>query len=505
MSGRPPASSLDALLAAHARNFGDRPYVELVDPPGRLTFRDLDALTQRVGHLLAARRVAPDDRISVLGENGLGFVALFFGVQRYGAAVNPINVEVNAKNIADILDDVKPRVLFFSRSLPADLRDLVVARTADPLPFDPDDLGSLLADVPAGLGRRAPGPGRFAVIDYTSGSTARPKGVCISHEAFFYMCDSVRRRFDIEAGERVLEYRSLAWASPQLLSLGAALHAGAELVLARRFSQRRFFDWIRDQRITIAVGVPTAINMLLDRPVAVTGADLPSLKFITSSSAPLTAERQLAFEHRYGIPIVQGCGMTEAGFMAGNPPLARRPGSIGTSMPHLRAWFADATGAACPPGVEGELTVAGPQMASAYLTERGRIEPIPSQGFATGDLGYADAEGYLYLTGRKKDLIIRGGVNIAPLEITTVLLDHPEVADAATIGVPDDIYGEAILSFVVPRPGASASPDALLAHCRRRLAPFKLPTHIVILDAIPRTERGKLARETLEALWRAAV
>ena len=499
-AARPPG--VDALLAGHARECGDRVYLETIDPPRRLTFRELDALTRQLGRLLAARGVAAGDRISVLAENSLGFVVLFLGIQRYGAAVNPINVEVNAKNVAQILTDVRPRLVFASRALTAELADVVTANGVDTMAFDPDDPDTMLAGVPATPLARAHAPGRFAVIDYTSGSTARPKGVCIGHAAFFYQCDSVRRRFGIEAGERVLEYRSLAWASPQLLSLGAALHSGAELVLARRFSQRRFFDWIRDYRITIAVGVPTVITMLLDRPVPITAPELPSLKFITSSSAPLSMERQHLFEERYGIPIVQGCGMTEAGFMAGNSPLARQPGSIGTAMPNIRAWFADAAGAVCPPRVEGELVVAGAQMASAYVTEGGRLEPITSAGFATGDLGYMDEDGHLYLTGRKKDLIIKGGVNIAPLEITTALLSHPAVADAATIGVADDTYGEAILSFVVPHAGGTVTADALIAHCRGRLAPFKMPAQIVLLDAIPRTERGKLARETLEALWR---
>jgi acyl-coenzyme A synthetase/AMP-(fatty) acid ligase len=494
------APSVAAVLAGHARERGDHVYLETIDPPRRLTFGQLDALTRRLGRLLAARGVRAEDRVSVLAENSLGFVVLFLGIQRYGAAVNPINVEVNAKNVAHILGDVKPRLVFVSRGLPAELDEAVAASGAEAVDFDPDDVEGLLADVPAAPEPGA--PGRFAVIDYTSGSTARPKGVCISHDAFSYMCDSVRRRFGIEAGEAVLEYRSLAWASPQLLSVGAALHSGARLVLARRFSQRRFFDWIRNYGITIAVGVPTVINMLLDRPVAVTAAELPALKFITSSSAPLPVERHRAFEARYGIPIVQGCGMTEAGWMAGNPPGARRMGSIGLPMPHLRVWFADAAGAPCPPGVEGELTVGGVQMASAYLAEGGRLEPIPADAFATGDLGYADEDGYLHLTGRKKDLIIKGGVNIAPLEITTALLSHPAVADAATIGVADATYGEAILSFVVPRAGAAVSADALLAHCRGRLAPFKMPAQVVLLDAIPRTERGKVARDTLQALWR---
>jgi acyl-coenzyme A synthetase/AMP-(fatty) acid ligase len=276
-------------------------------------------------------------------------------------------------------------------------------------------------------------------------------------------------------------------------------------VLGRRFSSTRFFDWIRDHRETIAVGVPTVLNMLLDRPVALTAADVLTLKFMTSSAAPLNPERQGEFERRYGIRIIQGCGMTEGGWMAGNPPAAPRLGSIGRAMPHIHARFVDDAGVSLGPGEEGELMVSGPQMASAYLSEGGRLDPIPQNGFRTGDLGHMDADGYIYLTGRKKDLIIRGGVNIAPMEITSVLLTHAAVAEAATIGVPDAVYGEAVVSFVAARAGQRVTPAEVLAHCRTRLSAFKIPEHVIVVPAIPRNERGKVARETLEGLWRATV
>ncbi len=199
------------------------------------------------------------------------------------------------------------------------------------------------------------------------------------------------------------------------------------------------------------------------------------------------------------------CGMTEAGVVGGNPPAAPRLGSIGPAVRHLDARFVDETGARCPPGREGEPVVGGRQMASACLTERGTLVEIPREAFATGDVGHVDAAGYLFLTGRKKDLIIRGGVNIAPLEITSALLAHPSVADAATLGVPDPLYGEAIVGFVVFGPGLAPGPDELLAHCRTRLSDFKLPQRIVVLEAIPRTDRGKVTREALEAIWRREV
>jgi acyl-coenzyme A synthetase/AMP-(fatty) acid ligase len=366
-----------------------------------------------------------------------------------------------------------------------------------------EELLGVLAGFPASPGgRRVGSPRDTAIIDYTSGTTARPKGVCISHEAYFYMARSPAERLGLGPGDRLLEYRALSWASAQVVSLGPTLQTGTTLVLARKLSRSRFFDWIREQRVTIAAGVPPVINMLLDRPVPVTADDVPTLKFITSSAAPLPADRQLAFERRYRIPVIQMCGMTEAGLMGGNPPAAPRPGSIGLPMPHLRARFVDDGGAECAPGQAGELVVGGRQMASAYLAEGGTLIPLPEDGFRTGDLGYRDADGYLYLTGRKKDLIIRGGVNIAPMEITSVLLEHPAVSEAATIGVPDAVYGEGIVSFVVCRASRAASAEELLGHCRTRLSAVQLPQQILLLETIPMTDRGKVSRESLEAIWR---
>ena len=477
-------------------------YLEALAPERRLTFAELDAASHRVGHLLHARGVQPGHRVSILSDNCVEMVVLFLGVLRYGAVVNPLNVEVSLKNLGQILHDVEPRLIIWNRATPSEVATLVEGSGAPSLVFGPEteDLLAGLRAFPVG-----PAPGRrvepeaIGVINYTSGTTAAPKGVCISHAAFWLMSDGMADRLGLSEADTMLDYRVLSWASPQVMSFGPTLIAGARYVLAPRFSHHRFFDWIRDHGVTISIGVPTVLNMLLDRPLPVRAADLPTLKFITSSSAPLSVERQREFQRRYDIPVIQMCGMTEAGVMGGNPPAAPREGSIGPPLKHIEARFVDADGTACEVGQEGELFVRGP-LATAYLTGRGRLEPISRDGFATGDVGYQDADGYLYLTGRKKDLIIRGGVNIAPLEITSVLLAHPAVAEAATIGVPDPIYGEAIVGFVTLRRGHAPGEAELLEHCRTRLSEFKLPARIVRLDALPRNDRGKLARERLLAL-----
>jgi fatty-acyl-CoA synthase len=167
----------------------------------------------------------------------------------------------------------------------------------------------------------------------------------------------------------------------------------------------------------------------------------------------------------------------------------------------MRVQLLDDAGQEVSPGQEGEMVVSGRQLASAYWQGPDKLVPIPQDGFRNGDLARRDDEGYVYITGRKKDIIIKGGVNIASLEITNCLLEHPDVADAATLGARDDIYGEIPVGFVAPRPGRSPDETTLLAHCRARLAAFKAPAAVVIVEAVPKNANGKIDRDALTAIW----
>jgi acyl-coenzyme A synthetase/AMP-(fatty) acid ligase len=222
---------------------------------------------------------------------------------------------------------------------------------------------------------------------------------------------------------------------------------------------------------------------------------------MTSSTAPLSLEKHLEFEKAYGIPIVQLAGGTETGFMCGNAPGQRKHGSIGRPTRNIHLRILDEVGRDLPAGQEGEMVVSGRQLASAYWQGPDKLVPIPQDGFRNGDLARRDEDGFVYITGRKKDIIIKGGVNIASLEITNCLLEHADVADAATLGVRDDIYGEVPVGFAAPRPGRSLAEAALLEHCRRRLVAFKVPAAIVVVDSVPKNANGKIDREALGAMW----
>ncbi|HXJ80281.1 MAG TPA: class I adenylate-forming enzyme family protein [Candidatus Methylomirabilis sp.] len=497
-------------LEEHARQRPGKVFIESPDQGARITFGEFEALTRRFANFLAREGVEAGGRISVLSDNAIEALVVFWGALRAGVIVNPINVEIREKHVAQILREVAPALVLWSRELPADPRELLAGASWVPFgrwdaPSPPaDDLFARLRAVSDASVRMRPARGDWSCINYTSGTTDLPKGAIWTHEAYYAMSESPVERLGLTEADTILDYRHYSWSSPQILSIGPSLLAGATLVLARRFSQARFFDWVRDHGVSVAAGIPTVINMLLARPAAVTAADFPRLRFMTSSTAPLSIDKHVEFERTYGIPIVQLAGGTETGFMCGNAPDDRKLGSIGRPTLNMRVRILDDAGREVPTGEEGEMVVSGRQMASAYWQGPDRLVPIPQDGFRNGDLARRDQDGYVYITGRKKDIIIKGGVNIASLEITNCLLEHPDVADAATLGVKDDIYGEVPVGFAALRPGRGTSEAALHEHCRSRLAAFKVPAAVVVVPIVPKNANGKIDRTALALLWEKA-
>ncbi len=513
MNMRPPFQSVFQIAERHARERGDKVYAIAAESGFEVTFSDLYALCNQMASFLAKRGIKANDRVSVLSDNCLSQMLLFHMVQAYGATINLVNCEVHTKNVEQILYDVEPKLILCNRELAPELQGIARAAGVEhytfddnPVPSATNEFFSMLAKEPSSpsVPPSVPlvgTPKDWALINYTSGTTSSPKGVCCSHEAYFYVNDSDVQAFRLVETDRILEYRAVTWCSPQILSVCTTLQAGATIILAKKFSQSHFFEWVQKYGVTVSAGVPTAITMLLARPHSITKADLPTLRYMTTSTAPIAPETFDAFQHRYGIPLVQACGSSEGGFMFVNDPNAPRRGPVGRPTPHVKARFIDDAGNDMPIGVEGELFVGGIQIFSAYLLGRGNVQTIPEEGYRTGDLGYFDKDGYAFLTGRKKDLIIRGGVNIAPLEISSILAEHPSVLEAATIGVPDPIYGEAIACFVVPKPGFAPTVDELRAHLQKKLSDYKMPETITLMTEIPKSDRGKTSRDGLMKVW----
>src|SRR5262245_49292301 len=302
-------------LLEHASQRPSKVFIESPDQDSRITFGEFEALTRRFANFLVREGVRPGNRVSVLSDNAIEALVVFWGTLRAGVIVNPINAEIREKHVTHILGEVEPALIFWSRELPGDPR-VFLTGDATSVSFGrwnaanppADDLFARLRSVSDAPVLTRPARSDWSCINYTSGTTDAPKGAIWTHEAYYAMCESPVDRLELGESDTILDYRHFSWSSPQILSVGPTMQTGATLVLARKFSQARLVDWLRDHRVTVSVGIPTVINMLLARPAPVTKADLPALRFMTSSTAPLSVERHVEFEKTYGIQIVQLAG-----------------------------------------------------------------------------------------------------------------------------------------------------------------------------------------------------
>src|SRR5262245_19337764 len=273
-SGSTAYTDVNSLLEEHARRRANKVFVESPDQGSRITFGEFEGLTRRFANFLAGEGIGRGDRISLLADNGIEPLIVFWGGLRAGVIVNPVTVEIREKHVSQILHDVAPKAVFWSRELASDPRPLGTGGApwfsfgAGSAPgAGADDLFSHLASASDAPIATRPARSDWSLINYTSGTTDAPKGAIWTHEAYYAMCESPVDRLEIGEADAILDYRHFSWSSPQILSIGPAMLTGATLVLARKFSQARFFDWLRDNGVTVAVGIPTVIKLLLSPPV----------------------------------------------------------------------------------------------------------------------------------------------------------------------------------------------------------------------------------------------
>ena len=507
-----PFSTVADLLARHAGAHPEKTAIADLDGRKKVDFAGLREAVERIAGWLEETGVGRGDKVVVLADERLEKLLVFLAVWRVGAIACPFHVEMSVEHLRAIVTYIDPRLVLWHAELNGD--EIIEGLGYPSVRFsswpdggpEPDEL---FAAVRGRDGGNTPRGTNFATdtacIFSTSGTTDRPKCVEWDHMGL-WLCGLSSLDFTGMTGEdRLLEYRTFSWLSPQILALMPFLQTGLTLHMARRFSHGRFFDWIEENRITVAIGVPTVINMLLNRPVDIDRKRIDSLRLMTSSSAPLSPDRWRRFEETYGITLLQFYGASEGGWLCGNRHDRRKVGTVGRPARHMEFAILGPDGDPCPAGVEGEIAIRGPQTAVAAIAPTGEYQDMRptrlTEWFRTGDIGVADDDGFVTVTGRVKDLIIRGGVNIAPLEIDRVLMRLPGIEEAAAVGVPDPIYGEEIAAFVVARTGAPLDPESVISGCARHLPDFKLPKSVILVDSLPKSDRGKIRREALKAMW----
>ncbi|UUZ70575.1 AMP-binding protein [Polaromonas sp. P2-4] len=351
-------------------------------------------------------------------------------------------------------------------------------------------------------GAPANDPAALALLIYTSGTTGLPKGVMLDHTNIEAMTDMGQQALNVTATDHCLLVLPLFHVNGIVVSILGPLSAGGHVTIRRRFDIETFFHDVELLRPTYFSAVPTIYSMLNALPTTMR-PDTSSLRFGVCGAAPAPADLLKNFEERYGFPLIEGYGLSEGTCASTLNPVdgLRKPGSVGLPFPGQRIAIADTHGTHLPPGATGEVLVQGPNVMRGYLGKPEETAKTVVDGWLhTGDIGRIDADGYLSIVGRLKEMIIRGGENIYPKEIEDVLHDFPGVLEAAVIGAPHETLGEVVVAYVAFRSGATGSLDALNDHCADRLTRYKRPAAIHVVDGLPKNAMGKIDKPRLREL-----
>ncbi len=509
MSRAPDAglSSIAAIMQTQAVQAPDKPFYIATDTSRALSFAALQAQSAAMAHQFRALGLHPGDTVSVYMPNGPAAAIALLGIMAAGLVANPINLMSQPSHLRHILTHSDTRLVFTTAALVAQLEAVLADGVgATPELVILDENAASLPDFAAAAGHmdsgdamaQTPQTADPALLMYTSGTTGVPKGVILTHGNLLASAATLNREHHLGPDDRVLGSLPLYHINGLVVTLIAPLVAGGSVAMTPRFSVGTFWsDALRHQCTWINV-VPTIVAYLLNDSRTPDPSQQQHIRFCRTASAALSPDHLNAFESRFGIGIIETMGLTETAAPVFTNPwkrALRRLGSVGQPS-GAQARIIDSDGKTQPALVHGEIVVKGANVMQGYYKDPGRTqEAFTEDGWLrTGDIGYRDADNFFYIVGRAKELIIKGGENIAPREIDEVVIRHPAVLDAAAVGVPHPEYGQDIAVYLVLRDDAVFDPDAMRAHCLSELGRYKSPGKYVVVDELPRGPSGKVQR-----------
>ncbi|MCZ0206717.1 class I adenylate-forming enzyme family protein [Streptomyces achromogenes] len=525
-----PADSLVHALRTAVADHPDRTCLTYFD--ARLSYRETDALTDSVAAHLAGRGLRRGDRVAVLLQNSPHFVLAVLGAWKAGATVVPVNPMYKSGEVAHVLRDGEVTALICSdrawetylRQTAADspvrivltacerdfqTRDDPRVLTFERLPQAPDadDLTAVARQGGRPPEGRLPRPEDIALISYTSGTSGTPKGATNTHANIMYNAERQSTGLGLPEAPVYYALAPLFHITGMVCQFGACLNSAGTLVLTYRFEPGAVLDAFAEHRPHYTVGPSTAFMALAAHPGA-TREHFTSFVNISSGGAPVPPALVERFRERFGPYIRVGYGLTECTApCASVPPHLEAPvdpvsGTLSVGLPGADTVvrILDDQGAEVPFGEHGEIAVRGPQVVPGYWRRPdATAETFPDGELRTGDIGFMDERGWLYVVDRKKDMINASGFKVWPREVEDVLYTHPAVREAAVVGVPDGYRGETVKAYISLRPGAEAAPGELAAYCKERLAAYKYPRQVEILPELPKTASGKILRRELRS------
>lgn len=476
----------------------------------RFTYADLNERACRVANFMAGLGIGAGDRVSILAHNSVVYLDLFYGLGKIGAIFTPLNWRLTAAELSYIVNDCTPKAIVVGPEFAgvwADLRGSVdiphVMRLANADVPDALDYDASLAAASSAEPPRPPldAESPYCIL-YTSGTTGKPKGAVLPHRQILWNCINTATSWGLSERDVSPVLTPLFHAGGLFAFMTPLFYIGGRIVLAKGFDAEQSLRVIEQERCTVILGVPTLFQMWLDAP-NFAQADFSAVHFFISGGAPLPVPLVEAWRSQKPVVFRQGYGLTEVGpncFSMTDEESFRKTGSVGKPIFHSQMRLVDpATGADVPVGQTGELLIRGPHVCSGYWRNpEATAKSLVDGWFHTGDMARMDDEGFYYIVGRFKDMIISGGENVYAAEVEAVFRDHPAVQDAALIGMPDPKWGEVGLMVVVLKAGKTASEEELRQFCAGRLARYKVPKRVVFVDALPVSPYGKVMKAELK-------
>jgi len=495
--------NIPELLKQRVTAAPDKPFLFSEADNRQFTYTEFEAAVNRTARLLANSGVGKGDVISLLLPNSVEYVIAYFACWQIGALAGPINSLLKAQEIEYVISNSEAKALLVnSEYLP------IIEAIRDRLPlvitFDNEAAATSSVSDTETPGTEISAEDE-AIIIYTSGTTGKPKGCLLTHGNVIANARQITRWLGFSEADRLLTMMPLFHMNAVSVTTMSALYAGGSTVVTQKFSASRFWQIISEYQITSFGSVATMLSMLLTTyPDGVpAGLNTRQLRFAMCGSAPVPAEVLKRFEETFNCLVIEGYGLSESTCRSTfNPPdERRRPGSCGVPIGNEMC-VVDEEDREVPNGELGEIVLRGENILKGYYkNDVANASAFRNGWFHTGDIGYRDPEGFYYIVDRKSDMIIRGGENIYPREIDEVLYQHPDVAAAAVVGVPDELYGEEVAAVVVLKDGAKTSEQQVIDYCKARLADFKCPKTVRFLDDIPKGPTGKLLKRELAKMF----
>ena len=496
------------IFTENVRKYPAKIALEFLDPPlQRVTYKELDTLIDQTAGYLLDLGVEPGDRVALQLSKSLEFILLHLATLRLGAISLPLNLSYPADELKYFLEDSGTKVFFTLestkekiQSMLPELNELQECILLDP--SQPDKVQLRINEYSSHhkLVQADSHPFSTAVIIYTSGTTGRPKGAEITYANLNSNLEALHEAWGWEPDDILMHVLPIFHVHGLFVALHGALYAGATTLFMREFNAQKALEMLSNGQCTVFMAVPTIHKRLLDVPDA-DRFNLSHVRLITSGSDRLPDEVFTGFQNTFGYTLLERYGMTETGMNCSNPLQGeRRMGSVGMSLPGIEVRIVHSeSGEILPIGEIGDVQLRGPNIFKGYWQQPDKTSASFSADgwFKTGDLGYIEADGYLTLCGRSKDLIISGGLNIYPPEVERVLIEHPAVRDCAVIGCLDPEWGEKVIAIVVPKSNVLVTDEELIRFCREKLAPYKSPKAIVFRDDLPRNAMGKVQKAIL--------